>query len=195
MHPSQVLPYQTPSSMSLWTLLLLLVRNNVDTGRSRPQTLDSLRTARCHEALSLPFTGTEGPSQNPKKQHHSIILPPPNFTFGTIVRLEVQITPENTSSLQHTTIASYALHCAWWWKVWTQPFSHGNPFPDTLHVLSLIWRPHECGGLYVLTLQDARDLCAFKLVVQVASYPEGDREAVCMQSCVILFLWRWNTQI
>lgn len=124
-HPSQVLPYQTPSSMSLWTILLILVHNHVKTGRSHPQTLW------CNEALSLSFTGTKGPSQNPKKQHHTIIPPPPNFTVCPIVRPAVQITPENTSSLQHTTITSYTLHCAWWWKPIPQhsvhcPWSEGH---------------------------------------------------------------------
>ena len=36
------------------------------------------------EAFRVPFTGTKGPSTAPEKQPHTIILPPPNFTLGTI---------------------------------------------------------------------------------------------------------------
>ena len=38
---SQVLPHQTGSSMSLWTLLCALVRSHVGTGRGRPQTVST----------------------------------------------------------------------------------------------------------------------------------------------------------
>ncbi len=39
MQASQVLPHQTRSSMSLWTLLCALVRSHVGTGRGHPQTV------------------------------------------------------------------------------------------------------------------------------------------------------------
>uniref|UniRef100_A0A8C5R0U7 Uncharacterized protein n=1 Tax=Leptobrachium leishanense TaxID=445787 RepID=A0A8C5R0U7_9ANUR len=36
------------------------------------------------EAFRVPFTGTKGPSQDPEKQPHTIIPPPPSFTLGTM---------------------------------------------------------------------------------------------------------------
>ncbi len=36
---SQLLPHQTRSSMSLWTLICALVRSHVGTGRGHPQTV------------------------------------------------------------------------------------------------------------------------------------------------------------
>jgi len=36
------------------------------------------------ESLRVPFTGTKGSSPTPEKQPHTIILPLPNFTLGTM---------------------------------------------------------------------------------------------------------------
>ena len=41
MQASQVLPHQTRSSMSLWTLLCALVRSHVGTGRDHHQTVST----------------------------------------------------------------------------------------------------------------------------------------------------------
>jgi len=86
---SQVPPHQTLSSMSLWTLLCVLVRSHVGTGRGRPcsHKVGSMKFSKMSwyvEALRVPFTGTKGPSPTPEKQPHTIIPPPPNFTLGTM---------------------------------------------------------------------------------------------------------------
>ena len=87
MQASQVLPQQTCSSMSLWTLLCALVRSYVGTGRGHSQTvsikLGASKISWYAEAFRVPFTGTKGPSPASEKQPHNIIPPPPNFTLGT----------------------------------------------------------------------------------------------------------------
>jgi len=89
------------------------------------------------EAFRVPFTGTQGPSPAPEKQPHTIILPPPNFTLGTMQsnkycspgNRQTQTRPSDCQmekrdwSLQRTTLkpsggvlfttASDALHCTW----------------------------------------------------------------------------------
>ena len=84
---SKVLPHQTRSSMSLWTLLCALVGSHVGTGRGHPQTVGSMKLSKISwyaEAFRVPFTGTKGPSPAPEEQPHTIIPPPPNFTLGTM---------------------------------------------------------------------------------------------------------------
>ena len=141
MQASQVLPHQTGSSMSLWTLLCALVRSHVGTGRGHPQTKMKLSKISWYaEAFRVPFTGTKGPSPAPEKQPHTIIPPPPNFTLGTMQsdkyrspgNPQSQTNPSDCqiekrdSSLQRTrlhcsrvqwlrvyTAASDALQCTW----------------------------------------------------------------------------------
>ena len=51
---SQVLPHQTCSSMSLWTLLCALVRSHVGTGRGHPQTVSTkLGAWNCPKSLGM----------------------------------------------------------------------------------------------------------------------------------------------
>lgn len=142
------------------------MQNHVETGRSHPQTVRSLRMAWCNEALSLPFTATEGPRQNPKKlqRTHLHCSTPPLHPTLCIVLGDGRF--GRSCSAMETHSPALSMHCPW---------SEGHMNVEVCRY----W------------LQDTRDLCAFKLVVQVASYPEGDREAVCRQSCAILFLWQW----
>ena len=50
MQASQVLPHQTGSSMSLWTLLCALVRSHVGTGRGHPQTVSTKLGVGLHDS-------------------------------------------------------------------------------------------------------------------------------------------------
>ena len=87
---SQVLPHQTRSFKSLWTLLCALVLSRVGTGRGHPHCFHKVGSMKLSkiswyaEAFRVPFTGTKGPSPAPEKQLHTIIPPPPNFTLGTM---------------------------------------------------------------------------------------------------------------
>ena len=88
----QVIPHQTRSSMSLWTLLCALVCCHVGTGRGHPQTVStklgawhcskSFGMLKHSEFLSLELRGQDQLLK--KKQPHTIIPPPPNFTLGTM---------------------------------------------------------------------------------------------------------------
>ena len=82
------------------------------------------------DAVRVPFTETKGPSPAPQKQPHTIILPPPNFTLGTMQSDKypssgnhqtqtVSTALESSGGVLYTT-ASDALHCTCWCMAWMQ---------------------------------------------------------------------------
>ena len=85
---SPVLPHQTGSSMSVWTLLCAQScwnRKGPSPNCFHKAGSMKLSKVSCYaEAFRVPFTRTKGPSPAPEKQPHSIIPPPPNFTLGTM---------------------------------------------------------------------------------------------------------------
>ena len=86
MQASQVLPHQTGSSVSLWTLLCALVQSCWNRKGPSPNCFHkagSMKWSKISwyaEAFRVPFTGTKGPSPAPEKQPP----PPPNFTLVTM---------------------------------------------------------------------------------------------------------------
>ncbi len=108
------------------------------------------------EALWFTFTGYKGPSQTPEKKLHTIRLPPPNITVGTMQSsrwCSPGIRQTQTWPSDHKTEKCYSslhrtgFHCCsivqwwcalhhsiwrlalcWWCEAGMQLFNHGNPF-------------------------------------------------------------------
>uniref|UniRef100_A0A667ZGL3 Transmembrane protein 214 n=1 Tax=Myripristis murdjan TaxID=586833 RepID=A0A667ZGL3_9TELE len=126
---SQVLPHQTGSSMSSWTLLCALVCSHGGTGRGHLQTVPTkLFPQSWKHKVATVLLATAKP-----RLVHQIARRGSGIRHS---REHVSTALESSGGVLYTT-ASDTLHCAWLCKAWMQLLGHGNPFHEALYALFL----------------------------------------------------------